>query len=149
MKILKKAKIVESVNEGLKVKDWHEETRPDKIVIKTSNGKTLEITPKRSSSEKSYQAWLQILDQYKTNPKAASHVDKTISQMANESVNEASTDKIFKKGAKVKYLSNPGVITKVHTDIQGRLWYSVKYSDNWGKNWTAVSNILSTDGSIT
>ena len=138
-----------TVNEGLKVKDWHEETRPDKIVIKTSNGKTLEITPKRSSSEKSYQAWLQILDLYKTNPKAASHVDKTISQMANESVNEASTDKIFKKGAKVKYLSNPGVITKVHTDIQGRLWYSVKYSDNWGKNWTAVSNILSTAGSIT
>jgi len=80
--------IKELVNEGLKVKDWHEETRPDKIVIKTSNGKTLEITPKRSSSEKSYQAWLQILDQYKTNSKAASHVDKTITQMANESVTE-------------------------------------------------------------
>ena len=137
------------VNEGLKVKDWHEETRPDKIVIKTSNGKTLEITPKRSSSEKSYQAWLQILDQYKTNSKAASHVDKTITQMANESVNEARKEKIFKKGAKVKYLSNPGVITSVHKDVQGRVWYDVKYTNSWGKNWTSADMILSTAGSIT
>jgi hypothetical protein len=85
------------VNEGLKVKDWHEETRPDQIVVKASNGKTLEIKPKRNSSEKSYQAWLQALDQYKTNPKVASAVDKAITQMANESVNEASKSKMVKQ----------------------------------------------------
>ena len=52
-------KVNESVNEGLSVKSWHEETRPNKIIVKASNGKTLEITPKSNYKEKSYQAWLQ------------------------------------------------------------------------------------------
>ena len=54
----------------------------------------------------------------------------------------------FKKGDKVKYLGNPGVITNVK-DYSGRTYYSVRYSNSWGKNWTKASNILSTDGTVT
>ena len=60
-----------------------------------------------------------------------------------ESVNEAKT---FKKGDKVKYLDQPGVITNVE-DKGGRTFYSVKYKGSGGTK--KAKGILSTDGTIT
>lgn len=52
----------------------------------------------------------------------------------------------FKKGDKVKYLDQPGVITNVE-DKMGKTYYSVKYK---GPNGTRkAKGVLSTDGSIT
>ena len=52
----------------------------------------------------------------------------------------------FKKGDKVKYLGNPGIITNVK-DYNGKTYYSVSYNKGTGK--TKASNILSTDGTVT
>lgn len=52
----------------------------------------------------------------------------------------------FKKGDKVKYLGNPGIITNVK-DHNGRTYYSVSYNKGTGK--TKATNILSTDGTVT
>ena len=110
------------VNEGLTVKSWHEETRPNKIIVKTSNGKTLEITPKSNYREKSYQAWLQGLDQYKTNPKAASQIDKALTQMANESVlMEYSDQELLKQLMKARAIAagnkQPGLVSGLQKHI--------------------------------
>ena len=52
----------------------------------------------------------------------------------------------FKKGDKVKYLDQPGVITNVE-DKMGKTYYSVKYK---GPNGTRkAKGVLSTDGSLT
>jgi len=110
-------KKTESVNEGLTVKSWHEETRPNKIMVKASNGKTLEITPKSNYKEKSYQAWLQGLDQYKTNPKAASQIDKALTQMANESVNEGNPNTPVKVGDILYMDGRKGKVVKVMQDM--------------------------------
>ena len=55
--------------------------------------------------------------------------------------------KKYKKGDKVKYLDQPGVITRVE-DKMGRTFYSVKFKNKSG-GIRAVDSILSTDGSIT
>ena len=115
-------KVNESVNEGLSVKSWHEETRPNKIIVKASNGKTLEITPKSNYKEKSYQAWLQGLDQYKTNPKAASQIDKALTQMANESVlMEYSDQELLKQLMKARAIAagnkQPGLVSGLQKHI--------------------------------
>jgi hypothetical protein len=52
----------------------------------------------------------------------------------------------FKKGDKVKYLDQPGVITNVE-DKGGRTFYSVKYKSPNGTR--KAKGVLSTDGSIT
>ena len=55
-------------------------------------------------------------------------------------------DEAFKKGDKVKYLGNPGVITHVE-DKMGKTFYSVKYKGPGGTR--KAKGVLSTDGSIT
>ena len=56
---------------------------------------------------------------------------------------------VFKKGDKVNYLGNPGIITNVDKDAQGRIRYSVSYTSNWGQNRTKVSDIYNKDNEIT
>ena len=53
----------------------------------------------------------------------------------------------FKKGDKIKYLDQPGVITRVDNKM-GRTFYSVKFKTKTG-GIRAADSILSTDGSIT
>jgi len=54
----------------------------------------------------------------------------------------------YTKGEKVKYLGNPAIITAIKK-YNDKIYYSVRYSDNWGKNFRKASNILSSDGTIT
>ena len=61
-------------------------------------------------------------------------------------VKEGKMTEAFKKGDKVKYLDQPGVITNVE-DRMGKTYYSVKYKGPRGTRKARM--VLSTDGSIT
>ena len=76
--------IKESSNEEqLTVKDYDEFVNPDHVIITLSNNLKLEIEKKRvQGGAKTYQAILQSLDVYDSNPKAKLFIDNLVNAMA-------------------------------------------------------------------
>lgn len=68
--------------------DWNEYVNPNYIEIEVSNGKKLQIRPKRSTRESAYQMWLNLLDccseKTEKGAVARAHVESTINQMATQ-----------------------------------------------------------------
>jgi hypothetical protein len=74
----------ESQNKGLTIVDFDEYVRPDYVEVTLSDGRKLEIKKKHvQGGAKFYQAVLQSLDNYNTNPKAKQFMDGVINAMVN------------------------------------------------------------------
>jgi hypothetical protein len=70
------------LNSTLKIQDWFECVNPDLVQITLSNGKKLEIKKKRVPGGTAfYQTILSCLDNYDTNERAKSFMDKLIDAM--------------------------------------------------------------------
>ena len=75
---------IQSQNTNLTVKDFDEYVRPDYVEVTLSNGRKLQIKRKNvQGGAKFYQAVLQALDNYNTNPKAKQFIDGIINAMIN------------------------------------------------------------------
>jgi hypothetical protein len=74
----------ESQNKGLTIIDFDEYVRPDYVEVTLSDGRKLEIKRKYvQGGAKFYQAVLQSLDNYNTNPKAKQFMDSVVNAMVN------------------------------------------------------------------
>ena len=75
---------IQSQNTNLTVKDFDEYVRPDYVEVTLSNGRKIQIKRKNvQGGAKFYQAVLQALDNYNTNPKAKQFIDGIINAMIN------------------------------------------------------------------
>lgn len=82
LKTLIREEVRRQLTESLTVTDWDEYVKPDYVLIKLSNGKSLKVDKKRvKGGARAYQMLLMGLDGYNDNKKAKQFIDSLVNQM--------------------------------------------------------------------
>jgi hypothetical protein len=141
----KKVKLKDLVNESPMVQAFPK-MKPDKTV-RTIAYIRQEIQKIENVQKLKDPGFSKYKIEFKKVERALTGLANGIQRHASILASEGKLNEAFKKGDKIKYLDQPGVITRVDNKM-GKTFYSVKFKTKTG-GIRAADSILSTDGTVT